>query len=140
MTTLTVSAAPITASATSDSAIDLDSAKTTVAIPKTITAWNIRMPTRRLIEVRASSTVIASAPIAGAPRSAPSPHGPVCSTSRAKIGISAVAPPSSTAKRSSEIVPRIGRFARTKRTPAKSSTSRAVGPSARRAGRRGSAR
>ena len=38
ITTLTVSAAPSTASASSDSHIQCDSANTTVATPKTITA------------------------------------------------------------------------------------------------------
>ena len=49
ITTLTVSAAPRIASASTDSHIHCDSANTTVATPKTITAWNIRMPTWRLM-------------------------------------------------------------------------------------------
>ena len=43
--------------------------------------------------------------MAGAERSSPRPHGPVCNTSFAKIGSSAVAPPRSTANRSSDIAP-----------------------------------
>ena len=46
-----------------------------------------------------------SAPTAGADRSRPSPHGPVSNMSRAKIGSSAVTPPSSTTNRSSEMTP-----------------------------------
>ena len=83
ITTLTVSAAPSTASASSDSHIQCDSENTTVAAPNTITAWNIRNPTRRLMVWRASSAVISSAPTAGAARSTPSPNGPVCRMSRA---------------------------------------------------------
>ena len=78
---------------------------------------------------RASSAVIASAPTAGAARSTPSPQGPVCRMSRAYIGISAVAPPSSTANMSSEIVPRIAWSLRTKAIPAKRSPSRGCGRS-----------
>ena len=58
-----------------------------------------------------------SAPIAGAERSSPSPHGPVSRMSRAKIGSSAVAPPSNTANMSSDSVPRMMRSCRTKRKP-----------------------
>ncbi len=45
--------------------------------------------------------------MAGPARSRPKPSGPTCSTSLAKAGSSAVAPPSSTANRSSEIAPRM---------------------------------
>ena len=58
ITTLTVSAAPRTASASTDSHIQCDSANTTVAAPKTITAWNIRRPTWRWMVWRASTIVI----------------------------------------------------------------------------------
>ena len=58
-----------------------------------------------------------SAPIAGAERSRPSPHGPVSRMSRAKIGNSAVAPPRNTANMSSDSVPRMMRSPRTKRKP-----------------------
>jgi hypothetical protein len=83
MTTLTVSAAPITLSATSDSPRFRERAKTSVPTPKTTTACNIRIPTRRVMVRRARTAVIASAPTAGAARSTPSPHGPVCRMSRA---------------------------------------------------------
>ena len=82
MTTLTVSAAPITTSAASVSAMLRDSAKTSVPRPKTTTACSIRIPTRRVMLRRASTAVIASAPTAGAARSTPSPQGPVCRMSR----------------------------------------------------------
>ena len=75
---LTVSAAPMIASASSDSHITCDTANTTVATPNTITAWNIRNPTRRRMAWRASTAVISNAPTAGAARSRPSPSGPVC--------------------------------------------------------------
>ena len=46
MLTLTISLAPITTSAPSDVPNDLESAKTTVATPKTATAENSLTPTR----------------------------------------------------------------------------------------------
>ena len=53
----------------------------------------------------ASVKDIDRAPSAGAARNTPSPHGPVCRISRAKIGSNAVAPPSNTANRSREMAP-----------------------------------
>jgi hypothetical protein len=65
----------------------------------------------------ASMIAHSAAPAPGAVRSRPSPVGPACSTSRAYAGSSAVAPPNSTANRSSEMAPStIGRE-RTKRKP-----------------------
>ena len=60
-----------------------------------------------------------SAPMAGAARSMPSPNGPADRMSEAKIGSSAVAPPSSTANRSNEIMPSTAGVRRMKATPAK---------------------
>ena len=64
-----------------------------------------------------------SAPMAGAERNRPSPHGPVSRMSRAKIGSSAVAPPRNTANMSSDRVPRMMRSRRTKRKPPSSDAS-----------------
>ena len=77
-----------------------------VARPKIATPPNISRPARRRIGLTASASATAVAPTAGAARSTPKPSGPTCSTSRAKTGSSAVAPPSSTAKRSSEMAPK----------------------------------
>ncbi len=74
----------------------------------------MRGPARRVIGQRVSASDIASAPIAGAARSRPRPQGPTCSMSLANIGSSAVAPPSSTANRSSEIAPSTTGLPRTK--------------------------
>jgi len=65
----------------------------------------------------AAKTVEAANEAAGELRKMPSPHGPVCRISRVKMGRSAVAPPNSTAKRSSETAPRMAFLANTKRTP-----------------------
>ena len=105
MTTLTTSAAPTTARAASDSSRWVDTAKTIVATPYIASAPNKSGPSTRRRRRRARTTDIASAPIAGAARKRPSVQGPDCRISRAKIGNSAVAPPSSTAKRSSDSVP-----------------------------------
>ena len=78
MTTLIVSAAPIAARAATESQICLDSANTIVARPKAITAWNIRIPTRRV-----STAVINRAPAAGAARITPSAQGPTSRMSQA---------------------------------------------------------
>ena len=56
ITMLTMSAAPITASATIDSGSHAEKPNTTVATPNTITDWNMRMPTRRLMGRRASAS------------------------------------------------------------------------------------
>ena len=55
--------------------------------------------------------------ITGALRKNPKPSGPTCRISRAKIGNSAVAPPNSTANRSSEIAPSTTGRERTNFTP-----------------------
>ena len=79
--------------------------KTTVAAPKTATAAEHHAPGW----LAAAGGEVAARP---APRRwrpgarMPKPCGPTCSTSRANTGSSAVAPPSSTAKRSSEMAPK----------------------------------
>ncbi len=106
MMTLMVSAAPPTASAARESQRLCDIPKITVATPKMATQINSRLPACRLMGKRAITSDMVSAPMAGAARSMPSPRGPVCRTSLAKIGISATAPPSRTTNRSSEKEPR----------------------------------
>ena len=123
ITTLTMSAAPTTTNATSDSANDVDNPNTNVAAPYNATAPSSTWPARRVIGQRVSATDSANAPAAGAARSRPRPHGPTNSTSFAKIGSSAVAPPSSTANRSSEMAPSTTGLLRTKRTPPSSASS-----------------
>ena len=118
ITTLTMSAAPETASAISDSQNEADSANTSIATPNTATAPISVRPTRRSSGCWASQTDSSSAPTAGAARSRPRPHGPTCRMSLANIGSSAVAPPSSTANRSSEIAPSITGWPRRKPMPA----------------------
>ena len=78
-----VSAAPIAASAITESQMFRDSANTMVASPKAITAWNIRKPARRAIGWRAMIAVMQSAPTAGAARITPSAQGPACKMSLA---------------------------------------------------------
>ena len=84
---------------------DVESANTTVAKPKQATLTNMMRPTRRVSGQIVSAAMIASAPMAGAARNRPSPSEPRWKTSLAKIGSSAVVPPSSTANRSSEMTP-----------------------------------
>src|SRR5262245_29777418 len=117
-TTLILSSAPATASATNDRRKLRDSPKTTIIAPKPATASSSARPARASGGRWAIVIAIASAPRAGAARSQPRPTGPTSRTSFAKIGNSAVAPPSSTANRSSVIVARISSVRKTKRTPA----------------------
>src|SRR5580658_4784331 len=105
ITTLTISAAPVSANATNDTMRLREIPNTIVKTPKAATHHNIVDPTRRLNGRYASRIAIAPAPTAGALRSNPSPHGPVCKISCAYAGSSATAPPSSTANKSSEIEP-----------------------------------
>ena len=118
-TTLTMSAAPDTDSATNDSTKLEDAPNATMARPYTPTASSKVRPTRRCSGQRASMTEVSKAPTAGAPRSKPSPQGPTCRISLANIGSSAVAPPSSTANRSSDTAPRTALRWQMKMTPAK---------------------
>ena len=78
--------------------------------PNSATAERNSRPARRGGGRSASRPDISTAPTAGAARRAPSPCGPTCRISSAKIGRMATAPPNSTASRSSVIAPRkIGR-------------------------------
>src|SRR4030088_1123801 len=104
-TTLIMSLAPTTTSATALNQILFDTPNTTVAAPKMPTQISIVAPAFRLIGFTTIVSDTASAPTEGIARSSPSPRGPARRMSVAKIGNSAVAPPSSTANRSSEIDP-----------------------------------
>ena len=83
VTTLMLSAAPVTTKASSDKPKCVDRPNTTMANPNTPTASSKRGPTRRLSGQRMSTSDMASAPTAGAARSSPRPVGPVCKMSRA---------------------------------------------------------
>ncbi|MNO81969.1 hypothetical protein D3C76_732280 [compost metagenome] len=121
-----MSAAPSTTSTPSDSQNEVDRPKAMVAAPKMPTARNMIRPTLRSMGKRASQNDISSAPTAGAERSRPRPQGPVSRMSRANTGSSAVAPPSSTANRSSEMAPKMSGRLRMKRMPASSESSEAL--------------
>ena len=105
ITTLIMSEAPSTASATIDSRNEVDSANTTIVSaegrdraehdPPDLAA---RRPARQHQRGH-------SAPTPGEARSRPSPQGPAWNTSRANTGSSAYMPPRTTANRSSVIAP-----------------------------------
>ena len=78
MMTLIISAAPATASAVSESHMECEKPKTTVATPKMEVAMNIKRPARRRSGKRAITSDMMTAPTAGAARSIPSPRGPWC--------------------------------------------------------------
>ena len=105
VTTLTLSAAPVTMRAPMESAILVERPKTKLAIPNTATATNIQRPTLRSIGHFVKTTAISNAPTAGDDLRIPRPSGPVCKMSLAKMGSNAVAPPKSTANRSSAMAP-----------------------------------
>src|SRR6184192_832413 len=118
MITLTLSNAPRRNNKPSDNQNILDNPKRIVAIPNPVT-HHIKVWPACFIGGRCATTsATAKAPIAGAARSHPRPTGPTCRIWSAKIGISAVAPPSSTANRSSVMVARITFLRSTNRIPA----------------------
>ncbi|MCY1215305.1 hypothetical protein D9M72_271470 [compost metagenome] len=119
-TTLMESAAPSTTRAATDSGIEVDRPNTVVARPNSISAPNSSRPTCSPRLSRASVRDMSIAPQAGAARSAPSAQGPALRMSLAKMGSSAVAPPSSTANRSSDSVPSSRRRWKMKVMPANS--------------------
>ena len=73
--TLTMSAAPLTASSTSDSQNQRDSAKTIMQSPNAATANRNVRPARRAAAAGRATTDISTAPTAGAARSTPEPLG-----------------------------------------------------------------
>ncbi len=96
--------------------------------PNAATTRNSVLPARRWMGRRARKSAAAKDPTAGAVRRSPRPVGPTSRMSFAKIGRSATAPPSRTAKRSSEIAPSSTFVRRMSRTPA-STSSRPAAPS-----------
>ena len=74
--------------------------------PKPATDQSSTCPVRSQSRRRATNTLMITAPIAGDARSTPSPVGPTCRISAAKIGSSATAPPKNTEKRSSVSAPK----------------------------------
>ena len=118
MITLTLSNAPTRNSKPSDNQNNLDNPKRTVAMPNPVTHHSKVLPARFIGGRCATVSAIAKAPMAGAARIQPSATGPRCRIRSAKIGISAVAPPSNTANKSKVIVARITFLRNTKRTPA----------------------
>src|SRR2546427_588270 len=102
-----MSAAPASIRAAMDSQNQCDSANTRLATPKMATAANITRPTWRWMGRADSHRPMATSPTVMDERSRPRPSGPTLSTSCAYTGSRATTPPSSTANRSSEIVPRM---------------------------------
>ena len=119
-TTLTMSAAPRTASAARESRKDRERPKTIVMTPNSATQGNIRAPARRASGLCASTKATTAAPTAGALRRRPESPGSGVQDVASVDGRSAVAPPNNTAKRSSEMAPRIGGREKTKRRPVES--------------------
>ena len=117
MLTLIMSTNPATASAASESGSHSDSPKTTMQTPKRATTTSSVGPAEFRNGRRVSISAASSAPTAGAVRSAPRPTGPTCRIERANTGASAIAPPNSTAKRSSRIAPSTIGLLRRKLTP-----------------------
>ena len=89
ITTLTTSAAPMTASAASDRMRWVDSANTMIAAPNVPNHGEQHLADRQRQRPARQHDRHAKAPTPGAARRSPSPHGPVCRMSRAKIGNSA---------------------------------------------------
>ncbi len=105
MNTEIMSDAPISTSTATEKAKLVDSPNATVARPKPITAHSILGPTLFSSGRHAIQPATTAAPSAGAPRMMPRPSGPTARMSRANTGSMAVAPPSSTANRSSVMQP-----------------------------------
>src|ERR1035437_9136666 len=106
-TTLTMSHAPSTTSAATDNPTFRDSPNTTVHAPNPPTHHSMIAPACRLNGRCASTIAMITAPVPGAPRRIPNPVAPTPRMSFANTGISATAPPSSTANMSSEIAPNV---------------------------------
>ena len=117
ITTLTLSAMPLTASNTSDRKKLVDNPNPMIAIANTATATSNARPARSIGGRCARSTPISTAPSAGAARRTPNPCGPTCRISEANTGNSASAPPRNTEKRSSDMAPRMSGWLQTKRRP-----------------------
>ena len=103
-TTEMLSTSPVMKSAKSDSQRLRERPKTTTAAPKPATAQSMARPAWRMGGRCVRYMAIASEPTAGAARNQPNSRAPTCRMSCAKTGSRYVAPPSSTATRSSVIV------------------------------------
>src|ERR1035437_2451485 len=106
-TTLTMSQAPSITSAATLNPTFRDSPNTTVHAPNPATHHSMIAPACRLNGRCASTIAMITAPVPGAPRRIPNPVAPTPRMSFANTGISATAPPSSTANMSSEIAPSV---------------------------------
>ncbi len=104
-TTLTMSVAPVRTRAMQLSHKLRLRPKTTVAAPNPATHASMVLPAFRLSGKTLRLSDTASAPRLGMARNKPSACAPRCRMSEAKIGSRLTAPPSSTAKRSSEMEP-----------------------------------
>ena len=118
MTMLTLSNAPTSASAPSDSQKLRDKPKIIVATPKPATTHSKVLPACCIGGRRVRTSAISVAPTAGAARSQPKPSAPTCNTSLANTGSNATAPPNNTANKSSVIADSTSRSRNTNRTPA----------------------
>lgn len=116
-TTDTLSSAPPTARIASDSTNERERPNAIQEMPKNATAQSSARPARRKCPNRATQSDMAMEPTAGPARRKPNPTSPTPSTSRAKTGRSAVAPPKSTANMSRLIAPSRSCWWNTKRTP-----------------------
>jgi hypothetical protein len=123
MNTLTESAPERTRSAMNATAKLVVAPSTIEPTPNRATVASSTRPTWRRTGRTVRNKVTAPAPMPIAARSHPSPTAPTPSRSWAIAGSSAIAPPNSTAKRSSEIAPRRTGSERTKRSPANASRS-----------------
>ena len=117
----TMSAPARAASATIESAKLVENPNTIVKAPYSATTTSSVRPTRRFSGRPESTDPTTTAPIPGAARSSPLPNAPTCRIVWEKTGKSAVAPPNSTAIRSSEIAPSSAGVSKMKRTPARAS-------------------
>ena len=117
MTTLTMSNAPASASAPSESQRLRLSPNRIVHTPNPVTEMSKLRPVCAKGGQRVSAILVITAPTAGAARSSPNPDGPVCSISAANTGNSAIAPPNSTENKSSVSAERRSGSPSTKRRP-----------------------
>ena len=108
MTILTPSKTPLKVSAVMDSQKFFEKAKMSMLMPKPVTVSNKFRPARAMGGWRVATSIMSKAPAEGAAFNNPKPLAPTCKMSLANIGKSAMAPPKSTAKRSSAMAPSKG--------------------------------
>src|SRR5580704_8163327 len=117
ITTLTPSNTPLKTSANTDNANERETANTIIETPKPPTAQNKLRPAWRTGGCRLHHNIDNRAPVVGAAFRTPSPILPTPRMSWANTGKRAIAPPNSTANRSSAIEPSMTRLPATYRTP-----------------------